>query len=109
MKILNYLTEQESKLWEALNDAVITLGANHEDTIRAHVRWSTTKQHREQIERMIEDDENSIIILQAEKDAREEMDAMISAFGREDHGTKRSIHQWYIIDELIDKLNIQRK
>lgn len=109
MKILNYLKEQESQLWDALNNAILTFGKYHEATIRAHVRWATTQQHLEEIQRMIEDDENSRIILQAEKDAREEMDAMISAFGREDHGTKRSIHQWYVIDELIDKLNIERK
>lgn len=109
MKAIEHLKKQELKLWDALQNAILTFGAHHESTIRAQVRWATTKENLQTIEAMIEEENNSEIILQAERDAREQMDAMINAFGRQDDGTKRAIHQWYVIDELIDKLKIERK
>lgn len=111
MNSLNYLKKEEAKLWTAFQNSVTVFGTDHIATIRAQVRWATTKEHLTRIEEMIEQEypDHSKIILQAERDAREQMDAMISAFGRQDHGTKRSIHEWYILDELIDKLEIERK
>lgn len=108
MKAIEHLKKQELKLWDALQNAILTFGAHHESTIRAQVRWATTKENLQTIEAMIEPD-YSEIILNAEIEAREQMDAMINAFGRQDDGTKRAIHQWYVIDELIDNLKIDRK
>ena len=49
------------------------------------------------------------IILQFEKELREEMNEMVNAFGRQDEGTKRTIAQWCVISNLIDKLQIEEQ
>jgi hypothetical protein len=49
------------------------------------------------------------IILQFEKELREEMNEMVDAFGRQDEGTKRTIAQWCVISNLIDKLQIEEQ
>ena len=47
------------------------------------------------------------IILREEREARELMNEMVESFGRQDEGTKRSIAQWCVISNLIDKLQIE--
>jgi hypothetical protein len=49
------------------------------------------------------------IILQFEKELREEMNEMVETFGRQDEGTKRTIAQWCVISNLIDKLQIEEQ
>jgi heterodisulfide reductase subunit B len=49
------------------------------------------------------------IILREEREAREEMNEMVEAFGRQDEGTKRTIAQWCVISNLIDKLQIEEQ
>jgi len=49
------------------------------------------------------------IILSEERQARELMNEMIDAFGRQDEGTKRAIAQWCVISILIDKLQIEQQ
>jgi hypothetical protein len=48
------------------------------------------------------------IILREEREARELMNEMVESFGRQDEGTKRSIAQWCVISNLIDKLQIEQ-
>ena len=48
------------------------------------------------------------IILREEREAREFMDEMVDAFGRENDYTKRAIAQWCVIADLIDKLQIEQ-
>lgn len=47
------------------------------------------------------------IILREEREAREFMDEMVETFGRNDDYTKRTIAQWCVIAELIEKLKIE--
>jgi heterodisulfide reductase subunit B len=47
------------------------------------------------------------IILREEREAREFMDEMVETFGRENDYTKRTIAQWCVIADLIDKLQIE--
>ena len=49
------------------------------------------------------------IILREEREAREEMNEMVDTFGRQDEGTKRTIAQWCVISNLIDKLQIEEQ
>ena len=49
------------------------------------------------------------IILREELEAREFMNDMINTFGRDDEGTKRTIAQWCVISNLIDKLQIEQQ
>jgi hypothetical protein len=49
------------------------------------------------------------IILREEREAREEMNEMVETFGRQDEGTKRTIAQWCVISNLIDKLQIEEQ
>ena len=49
------------------------------------------------------------IILREEREAREFMNEMIDTFGRLDEGTKRTIAQWCVISDLIDKLQIEQQ
>ena len=49
------------------------------------------------------------IILREEREARELMNEMVESFGRQDEGTKRSIAQWCVISNLIDKLQIEEQ
>jgi hypothetical protein len=49
------------------------------------------------------------IILREERELREEMNEMVDAFGRQDEGTKRTIAQWCVISNLIDKLQIEEQ
>ena len=49
------------------------------------------------------------IILREEREARELMNEMVDTFGRQDEGTKRSIAQWCVISNLIDKLQIEEQ
>ena len=47
------------------------------------------------------------IILREEREAREFMNEMVDTFGRQDDYTKRTIAQWCVIAELIEKLKIE--
>jgi hypothetical protein len=47
------------------------------------------------------------IILREEREAREFMNEMVDTFGRENDYTKRTIAQWCVIADLIDKLQIE--
>jgi heterodisulfide reductase subunit B len=47
------------------------------------------------------------IILREEREAREFMNEMVDTFGRNDEYTKRTIAQWCVIAELIEKLQIE--
>jgi bacterioferritin (cytochrome b1) len=47
------------------------------------------------------------IILREEREAREFMNEMVETFGRQDDYTKRTIAQWCVIAELIEKLQIE--
>jgi heterodisulfide reductase subunit B len=47
------------------------------------------------------------IILREEREAREFMNEMVENFGRNDDYTKRTIAQWCVIAELIEKLQIE--
>lgn len=47
------------------------------------------------------------IILREEREAREFMNEMVENFGRQDDYTKRTIAQWCVIAELIEKLQIE--
>jgi bacterioferritin (cytochrome b1) len=47
------------------------------------------------------------IILREEREAREFMNEMVDTFGRQDDYTKRTIAQWCVIAELIEKLQIE--
>jgi bacterioferritin (cytochrome b1) len=47
------------------------------------------------------------IILREEREAREFMNEMVETFGRQDDYTKRTIAQWCVIAELIEKLKIE--
>ncbi len=47
------------------------------------------------------------IILREEREAREFMNEMVDTFGRNDDYTKRTIAQWCVIAELIEKLQIE--
>jgi hypothetical protein len=47
------------------------------------------------------------IILREEREAREFMNEMVENFGRQDDYTKRTIAQWCVIAELIEKLKIE--
>jgi hypothetical protein len=47
------------------------------------------------------------IILREEREAREFMNEMVETFGRNDDYTKRTIAQWCVIAELIEKLQIE--
>jgi hypothetical protein len=47
------------------------------------------------------------IILREEREAREFMNEMVDTFGRNDDYTKRTIAQWCVIAELIEKLKIE--
>ena len=47
------------------------------------------------------------IILREEREAREFMNEMVENFGRQDDYTKRTIAQWCVISELIEKLQIE--
>jgi hypothetical protein len=47
-------------------------------------------------------------ILQFEKELWTERNEMFEAFGLNDQGTKRAVTRWCIIDELIDKLKIEK-
>jgi bacterioferritin (cytochrome b1) len=49
------------------------------------------------------------IILREEREAREFMNEMIDTFGRQDDYTKRTIAQWCVIAELIEKLQIEQQ
>jgi len=49
------------------------------------------------------------IILREEREAREFMDEMVETFGRENDYTKRTIAQWCVIADLIDKLQIEQQ
>ena len=49
------------------------------------------------------------IILREERELREEMNEMVETFGRQDEGTKRTIAQWCVISNLIDKLQIKEQ
>lgn len=48
------------------------------------------------------------IILREEREAREFMNEMVDTFGRENDYTKRTIAQWCVIADLIDKLQIEQ-
>ncbi len=47
------------------------------------------------------------IILREEREAREFMNEMVETFGRQDDYTKRTIAQWCVIAELMEKLKIE--
>jgi bacterioferritin (cytochrome b1) len=47
------------------------------------------------------------IILREEREAREFMNEMVDTFGRQDDYTKRTIAQWCVIAELMEKLKIE--
>ena len=49
------------------------------------------------------------IILREEREAREFMNEMVETFGRQDDYTKRTIAQWCVISNLIDKLQIEEQ
>jgi hypothetical protein len=49
------------------------------------------------------------IILREEREAREFMNEMVDTFGRNDDYTKRTIAQWCVIAELIEKLQIEQQ
>jgi bacterioferritin (cytochrome b1) len=49
------------------------------------------------------------IILREEREAREFMNEMVDTFGRQDDYTKRTIAQWCVIAELIEKLQIEQQ
>jgi len=53
-------------------------------------------------------DEMIEIILQFEQELWTERNEMFEAFGLDDQGTKRAITRWCIIDDLIDKLKIEK-
>lgn len=49
------------------------------------------------------------IILREERELWELRNEMFEAFGLDDEGTKRTIAQWCVISDLIDKLKIEEQ
>jgi hypothetical protein len=49
------------------------------------------------------------IILREERELWELRNEMFEAFGLDDEGTKRTIAQWCVISNLIDKLQIEQQ
>ena len=49
------------------------------------------------------------IILREERELWEERNEMFERFGLQDEGTQRTIAQWCVISNLIDKLQIEKK
>ena len=61
------------------------------------------KQNKMTKEQMIE------IILREERELWQLRNEMFEAFGLDDEGTKRTIAQWCVISDLIDKLQIEEQ
>lgn len=61
------------------------------------------KQNKMTKEQMIE------IILREERELWQLRNEMFEAFGLDDEGTKRTIAQWCVISDLIDKLQIEQQ
>ena len=61
------------------------------------------KQNKMTKEQMIE------IILREERELWQLRNEMFEAFGLDDEGTKRTIAQWCVISNLIDKLQIEQQ
>jgi hypothetical protein len=70
--------------------------------VRIHHAHFNQKKNEMTKEQMIE------IILREEREAREFMNEMVDTFGRNDDYTKRTIAQWCVIAELIEKLQIEQ-
>ena len=49
------------------------------------------------------------IILREERELWQLRNEMFEAFGLDDEGTKRTIAQWCVISDLIDKLKIEEQ
>ena len=49
------------------------------------------------------------IILREERELWQLRNEMFEAFGLDDEGTKRTIAQWCVISDLIDKLQIEQQ
>ena len=49
------------------------------------------------------------IILREERELWQLRNEMFEAFGLDDEGTKRTIAQWCVISDLIDKLKIEQQ
>ena len=49
------------------------------------------------------------IILSEERELWQLRNEMFEAFGLDDEGTKRTIAQWCVISDLIDKLKIEEQ
>lgn len=49
------------------------------------------------------------IILSEERELWQLRNEMFEAFGLDDEGTKRTIAQWCVISDLIDKLQIEQQ
>ncbi len=48
-------------------------------------------------------------ILEFERELKDNVNEMSEAFGHMDKGTQRAIMQWNVIDELIEKLQIEKQ